>query len=558
MTPGFLGRIRGRPGWLAVGLVLLASARIVATHRVFSQTYDEPAHVAAGMEWLDKGRYTYELLHPPLARVASAVLPYADGIRSMGNVDIWKEGNDLLYARGTYGRNLALARLGILPFFVLAAGVVWMWTTALFGGRAALVAVAMFTTLPPVLAHAGLATTDMAAAATVALALFALVRWLEAPTGARSTVLGIAMALAALSKVSGPVFLVASVVPLLVVRWAMTFRQRVPVAGEPTPRVARRVGSLGVAAAAAVLVVWAGYRFSTGPLFTSSDGFHVRILDRVTGGNETIRDAVIAATHAPVYPAPEFVRGLSSVAWMNQAGRASYVLGSSHHGGVWYFFPVALAVKTPVPFLILAVMGAVAVLRRRRWQDLAPVLGAGAIMAVVIPMNINLGLRHVLPIYPLLAVIVGAAAAVEGSVRRRRIQAGLLLLLVAWQVISSIRAHPDYLAWFNELARLRAEPVLLDSDLDWGQDLNRLADTLRARRIPAVAIGYWGTADPERHGLPPVRRLAPGVPTTGWIAVSRYPLLSGTDYQWLRDRQPAALIGTSMLLFHVSDTAASR
>lgn len=174
MTPGFLGRIRGRPGWLAVGLVLLASARIVATHRVFSQTYDEPAHVAAGMEWLDKGRYTYELLHPPLARVASAVLPYADGIRSMGNADIWKEGNDLLYARGTYGRNLALARLGILPFFVLAAGVVWMWTTALFGGRAALVAVAMFTTLPPVLAHAGLATTDMAAAATVALALFRL------------------------------------------------------------------------------------------------------------------------------------------------------------------------------------------------------------------------------------------------------------------------------------------------------------------------------------------------------------------------------------------------
>jgi hypothetical protein len=147
---------------LAGVVVLVAATRIIATHRVFSGTFDEPAHVAAGMEWLDRGQFTYEPMNPPLARVAVAVGPYAAGIRSFGSPNRWREGSRILYADGAYSRNLALARLGVLPFFFVAAVVVWLWARRLFGAPTAALAAVLVATLPPMLAHGGLATTDMA------------------------------------------------------------------------------------------------------------------------------------------------------------------------------------------------------------------------------------------------------------------------------------------------------------------------------------------------------------------------------------------------------------
>ena len=98
-------------------LVVLACLRITMTYRVFSQTHDEPAHIATGMEWLDRGTYTSEPLHPP-GRIAVAMGPFLAGRRLLVD-NMWEGGNEILYAEGTYRRNLALARLGTLPFFVL-------------------------------------------------------------------------------------------------------------------------------------------------------------------------------------------------------------------------------------------------------------------------------------------------------------------------------------------------------------------------------------------------------------------------------------------------------
>ena len=109
-------------GMLIVGF---ACIRIAATYHVFSQTVDEPAHIAAGMEWLDRGTYIFEpLLHPPLARIAAAIGPFLAGRRLLV-ADMWDGGNDILYGDGNYRQNLSFARLGELPFFVLAAFVVW-------------------------------------------------------------------------------------------------------------------------------------------------------------------------------------------------------------------------------------------------------------------------------------------------------------------------------------------------------------------------------------------------------------------------------------------------
>src|SRR5579871_2235257 len=136
-------------------LTAIASVRIVSTYHVFSHTSDEPAHIACGMEWLSKGVYKYEPQHPPLARVAAALGPFLAGLRSQGKPDMSQEGLVLLAKDGHYDRNLALARLGILPFFWIATLVVYLWAKRYFGEPSAAISVLLFTFLPSVLAHAG-------------------------------------------------------------------------------------------------------------------------------------------------------------------------------------------------------------------------------------------------------------------------------------------------------------------------------------------------------------------------------------------------------------------
>ena len=196
-------------GAAAFLIAAAAIASVVPVYSALSQTFDEPFHIACGMEWLDRGRYTYEAQHPPLARVADAIGPYLKGLRSHIRETGWDEGNEILNSSGHYQRNLTQARLGALPFFLLACAVIFMWCRRWYSVGSAVWAVLLFSSVPPVLASASQATTDMACAATVMLALYFFLRWLESPDGVRSVWLGVFVALALLSKFSSIPFLIA-------------------------------------------------------------------------------------------------------------------------------------------------------------------------------------------------------------------------------------------------------------------------------------------------------------------------------------------------------------
>jgi hypothetical protein len=133
---------------------------------------------------------------------------------------------------------------------------------------------------------------------------------------------------------------------------------------------------------------------------------------------------------------------------------------------------------------------------------------------------------------------------------------GAVFALIVWTLASSARAHPDYLAYFNELAGDHPDRVLVDSDLDWGQDLDRLSTDLRTRGINNVSVAYFGTADLKRHALPPFAILKPYEHVAGWVAISITTLTKAPGYGWLSSYQPTARIGRSIELFDIPGTTA--
>ena len=223
-----------RKSYVALSVVLLslvALTRILLTYKVNAQGFDEPCHVAAAIEYLDKGTYTLDPVHPPLSRIAIGIPLYLAGERfphwpaSDPRILNYNDvGNSVLYDDEHYYGNLSLARSTFLPFFLLAVALVFLWTRREFGEFAGVMAALVFTTLPIVLAFSGMAYTDVPTACMQFAALFAFTTWLQNPSLRSTLVLGFAAALAFLAKLTTLLFLPSAVAAILLARWLVERR----------------------------------------------------------------------------------------------------------------------------------------------------------------------------------------------------------------------------------------------------------------------------------------------------------------------------------------------
>ena len=507
---------------VTVLLIVLTCARVASTHLVFSQTIDEPAHIGTGHEFLTENRYQIDVEHPPLPRMLMA-LPFIDAPTT--NPDhLWERGNDLLARDGRYIHNLAAARRPNLLFLAIALAAVALLAQRYFGELASCLALALFASLPPLLAHAGLATTDIAGTAGFAVCLLAISYWCDDPSWLRTLLLGIAFGFAAACKYSTVVFVPIALVILLVAR-----RRFAP-------------GRIAIAGLVALLVVWATFRFQTGTMREAYPAAAPAIAE-VALGTEAVIDVPL--------PAPSFFLGLLRVKSHNAIGHEAFLFGkvSSEGESRWEYFPVALGVKTPIPYLMLVLTGAALLIRRRIALEL--LLIAAAILGVAIASRINIGVRHILPMYVPLS-IVASYPFIAGAKWLR----GAAVAAMAWLVIGSALAHPDYLPWMNALAGPHPERVLLDSNLDWGQDLWRFARECRKRGIDNPGYLVNTTIRGSSIGIERGRILEPHVPIRGWLVVSEHSLAFArkddpTAYRWLTDGRKFERIGASLRLYYV-------
>jgi 4-amino-4-deoxy-L-arabinose transferase-like glycosyltransferase len=540
--------------WM-IGVVTLAQ-------RHLSPTFDEQNHVTRGIAILRTGDYRLIYHHPPLANILQG-LPVAWRAGTSftmnpqwGNPqDIWPAARQTIWEKSADGVGIIqLARVPMLLFLLLLGTVVYLWARDLFGPWAGVLALALVVLDPNLLAHGGLATTDLAAAATIVLALYLLRRYFLQPGRWRLVAAGAGIGLAMAAKFSGLILVPICGLLLLVA----LFTEKGPWWPRFWRAAGRFVGLLFIAG----MVVWATYGFKVEP-FGSKAG-------RPLPANAS------AIERIPV-PALQYLRGIKAVA-SEAEGHRAYLLGQTDTTGKgwWYYFPVAIAAKTPLPEL-LAILGILVLLALPRARGALGLSGhelpfllipAGLYLMAALGLfgiSLNLGIRHILPLFPLLLVLAGGWAVVA---RRRAALASLLIVGLALQAASLLRAFPDYLSYFNEAAGgpSAGYRILVDSNFDWGQDLAALAAWQRRTGVDDLQFSYFGTTPPEAVGLRcrPVAGFgimegapAPDLTHDGFLAISATNLMggaayTGVDYRRLHALQPnAERIGRTIFLYRL-------
>jgi 4-amino-4-deoxy-L-arabinose transferase-like glycosyltransferase len=546
---------------IALALIIVGSCLLAAsTWRVYSNTWDEPEHLAAGIQLLDRGRYEYDTEHPPIARIFMALGPWLAGAHSFGTPppDGVQEGVDILYADGHYDLYLTLARLGTLPFLALLLFSVWLWARRLTASEGeALLAVLLLASVPPVLGHAALATLDVAAAGTVLLALYAFQSWLSQGRWRDAVFAGIATGVAVGSKFSAIPFLALGFGMLVVAHGAFWWRRR---EGAWARRRFAELALIVLVSAVPLYLVY-GIRLSPPAGMQHRFDLAVSFLLREQGLSHDA-GVWLARVWLPRW-LQGFIEGIVAIKAHNDSGHLSFLLGQLRSTGWWYFYLVGLAAKTPLPLLATGPIG-LAVLAREGWRArdgwrLGPPLLFLTLLAFASYFShINIGIRHVLILYPFMAL--GGAHAVVLAWRELRgwavrplaiVGSAFLVGLVGWQVSTLWTANPDYLPYFNE-AVVDPEKVLVDSDLDWGQDLWRLERRAAEIKIPKLNLAYRGTADLAREPLPPYVVMPPWKPVTGWVAISALAKVHDPKgYAWLDAYKPMEQIGKTIELYYI-------
>lgn len=517
---------------LAVALLIaFALARVAVTLRTFSATVDEATHIGAGLEMYQQHRYHFHRHNPPLPRIVLAAVPYAIGMRVDLSRDVYGQVLSVFYSEkgGTYERKLAASRAGNLLFVALSCIGLWLYARAALGEREAVVALVLFTTQPIVLGYSGLVTHDIAATGATAFALAAFLHWIRDRSWRWAALMGVAYGVSVLCKFSCIAFVPAGCLVIFLVR-TRTLDQLKAILTQTL-----------IVPVVAALVIWAGYGFSIG---------HVSDLAEYAGAFGARGEHLITRIDPQLpLPASQFFTGIALMQ-VDRGTFPQYLFGHVSREGWWWYFPAAIVLKTPIPFLLLLLLGAAVTWRsvELRGVYVESVLAAAIMVILATNSHLDLGVRYVLPAYAPLTI--AATAAVAAMRQRMRIVAAAL---VAAQVIISLAIHPDYFPYFNALAGRDPSRYLIDSNLDWGQDVLRLRAAVRAIKAERIAIRDSGLIDFTYLGFPPNRDAAPDVPATGWVAVGDHPYRMGEaagGYGWLRGRSYRR-IGKSIRLYRI-------
>ncbi len=540
---------RERSGWLAVGLLLVLFAQLATSSAVKSPVFDEPLHTARAYYVMATGNWDMQAGHLPLLyRLIGPLfwtLPQRPPVRHLtGSADHVAMAREIIRLLDyPWGALIYPLRIMVIGSTLLLGAILYRWAGERHGTWGSLLALFAYTFSPNILAHGRLVTTDLLLTLLFFLAVYTFQRLLRRPTIIRCLTAGLSLGLALGAKASAPLLLPILSVVALVRSTALGDRSS---KGQDDRRgwlgrYLYHTAWLAVTTLVAGGVLWLLYELDAGPWF---DGW-------------------------PALPLPSYVKTmLQVVEHGGERGHPAFLMGQRSGGGWRAYFPIALALKTPLPTLIAAPAGAAWLLLQKRWRTcLTACVPALVFLAAASLSSLNIGYRHILPVLPFLILLLSSLGELPWHSWGVAVAGGGLAL---WLVAGTLQIYPDHLAYFNALAggARGGHRYLTDSNLDWGQDLIQLRDYLERHGIKQVYLSYFGNVNPRAYGieyepLPShfpigvVEDFTPFSPAPGFYAVSvtnlsgQYLIENPSVLDWFNHQEPIASVGHSINIYRV-------
>jgi 4-amino-4-deoxy-L-arabinose transferase-like glycosyltransferase len=591
-----------------------------------SAIMDEVAHLPAGYSYISQADMRLNPEHPPLIKdlAGGMVWLYSkifhQPIAFPLQIDAWQNdingqwefGFDFMYKEGNNADlMLLLGRLPTLLILLILGIYIFKWAKQLYGPAAGLLALFFYSFSPTFLAHGRFITTDVAATAAIFIASYYFVRWLKNPTGGNLAIAGIVFGLAQLAKFS--VFLLIPLFGFIAVVWC--FLKFHEAKHNNLPVNAWTFFWQYIGGAISIMVI--GYVFIVWPIYVYHTlNYPVERQQRDTQlilssfGIRPLANLLYWMAGMPILRGlAEYGLGLAMVLQRAAGGNTTYFLGEVSAAGSRLYFPFVYAVKETLAFHIFTLTAILLALTGFFKKQLYRLLKLGAfirehiagfLMLCFIALYwftsvrspLNIGVRHILPTFPFIFALVAGQLlgwlknphpsspmpAADGQTKKssdKKIAVGILVALsgalILWQIFSVVSVYPSFLAYFNELAGGPANgyKYVADSNLDWGQDLKRLAQWTDKNNVGRIYVDYfggaivpyylgdkfmpwWGTRLPQDLNA-----------TGGYLAVSATFLDGGRGkpapgfseptgyYDWLNNFTPVAVIGHSIFVYHI-------
>lgn len=573
-----------------IAVTIIASATILAIASVWndSPVVDEIPHIGAGYSYVIQHSFQFNPEHPPLAKdlAGLALLPlhlnqsaFSKNYAANWPTDVngqWNFGRALIFQTGNDAITLVrFAKLPMLLFFIISGWLIFIWTRKLYGSRAGLLAVFLFSFTPTIIAHSRLVTTDMAALFGIVLSTYFFVRYLQDQTKQNFWLAAITFGIAELTKFS--TFLLIPYFVLIGIVWGYAYQNH--------------IRSMFLGAFKSILVIVIGFIFIVGPVYQlhllSYSGEKQQADAKTilsTYGNRLFADPVIWASNKPVLrPFAQYGLGLLMVFQRNVGGNQTYFLGELYNVGLKSYFPIVYFIKEPLPFwglLAIAIIGFLIYARPRErtlhtwlknhFAEVVLFLWVLIYWVFSINANVNIGIRHLIPVYGFTYILIaGQLALIYEKIKAKKLYLIGVGLMCAWLLVETLMIFPYYLTYFNQVAGGPAggHKYVVDSNLDWGQDLKRLADWVDANNIQKISLDYFGWADQSYYLGNKFYWVSGGKyttkdqflfdnPTGGYLAVSGtfYTESQASPkhtYAWLKDYQPTIVIGNSIFVWKI-------
>jgi len=490
-------------------LLAILLIELALTIRTESITWDEDDHLYAGYMSLKTGDFGLNPEHPPLVKMLAAVplLDMSLRVPALQNREFKKEaflgGKEFLF-KNDADTMLFRARMAAAMLTLLLALLVFLAGQEMFGTAAGFVALVLLVFDPNQIAHGAFVTTDTGLACFLFATVYCFYRYVKQPSMGRLLLVGLAGGLALATKHTG-ILIFPILLALAICEWLLR-RGAKPDASDPKRlTVAQYVLALTVITVVSLTVLWAfyGFRYAARPAGLQLNPTSAEYIAQLSRP----REARLLATVARFHLLPEsYIYGLADVRVMDDF-YSSFLLGKTYPHGVWFYFPFAIAIKSTLAFLILMgiAIWAIAARKLTRWREILFLTVPPAIyLAVAMSSHMNIGVRHVLPIYAFLGVLIGGAAMALVKANQRWIY--VFAALILFQIVTSLRAFPTYISYVNEAwgGQKNAWWLLSDSNADWAQQLKATKQYLDARRVKDCWFVYFGEGviDTSYYGIP--------------------------------------------------------